>query len=54
MYPHQDKALNEHLRNFAIYDCIQYYFHCKHEVAALLAVENEQENEHNVKALFLT
>lgn len=27
MYPHQDKALNEHLRNFAVYDCIQYYFH---------------------------
>ena len=52
MYPHQDKALNEHLRNFAIYDCIQYYFHCKHEVAALLAVENEQENEHNVKVPF--
>ena len=48
MYPHQDKALNEHLRNFAIYDCIQYYFHCKHEVAALLAVENE----HNVKVPF--
>ena len=52
MYTHQDKALNEHLRNFAIYDCIQYYFHCKHEVAALLAVENEQENEHNVKVPF--
>lgn len=48
MYTHQDKALNEHLRNFAIYDCIQYYFHCKHEVAALLAVENE----HNVKVPF--
>ena len=25
---------------------------CKHEVAALLAVENEQENEHNVKVPF--
>lgn len=25
---------------------------CKHEVAALLAVENEQENEHNVKIPF--
>lgn len=26
---------------------------CKHEVAALLAVENEQENEHNVKVPFV-